>query len=304
MKVTVCALLAVLLACLPMAALAEAPVDKAVIDRFTDTWVCEGTEGYAAEIWYEDGAFRCSGTRFITVNEGYSFEFERCDYDVQANALVCAGGVLRHEAYNEAEGRITAEEVTSGFGATLTVDENHRLHWTGSGDAIPDQLFASLDEVGEESWYDTHDDDDEEDDDNDDNDGESDDVSNAGDAFVGDWMCDRATIYIDEDDGVYTVRVTWGASAFERVVWDYSCTFDPAAGTLSGRGRKSTETYGEEGNLTATEVEYTDGSATFTIEGDWLLWNDAKEDAAQGMRFERIVPEGDNYEGGDDRDDD
>ena len=302
MKLTVCLLLTVLLACLPMAALAEATVDKAVIDRFTDTWVCEGAEGYAAEIWYEDGAFRCSGTRFITVNEGYSFEFERCDYDAQADALVCAGGVLRHESYNEAEGRITAEEVASGFGATLTVDENRRLHWTGSGDAIPDQLFASLDEVGEESWYDTHGDD--ADKDSDDDDGAPEAAGNAGDAFVGDWMCERATIYIDEDDGVYTVRVTWGASAFERVVWDYSCAFDPAAGALTGRGRKSTETYDDEGNLTATEVEYNDGSATFTIEGDRLLWNDAKEDAAQGMRFERIEPEGDDHEGEDDRNDD
>ena len=302
MKLTVCLLLTVLLACLPIAALAEAPVDKAVIDRFTDTWVCEGAEGYAAEIWYEDGAFRCSGTRFITVNEGYSFEFERCDYDAQADALVCAGGVLRHESYNEAEGRITAEEVASGFGATLTVDENRRLHWTGSGDAIPDQLFASLDEVGEESWYDTHGDD--ADRDSDDDGGAPEAAGNAGDAFVGDWMCERATIYIDEDDGVYTVRVTWGASAFERVVWDYSCAFDPAAGALTGRGRKSTETYDDEGNLTATEVEYNDGSATFTIEGDRLLWNDAKEDAAQGMRFERIEPEGDDHEGEDDRNDD
>lgn len=302
MKLTVCLLLTVLLACLPMAALAEAPVDKAVIDRFTDTWVCEGAEGYAAEIWYEDGAFRCSGTRFITVNEGYSFEFERCDYDAQADALVCAGGVLRHESYNEAEGRITAEEVASGFGATLTVDENRRLHWTGSGDAIPDQLFASLDEVGEESWYDTHGDD--ADKDSDDDDGAPDALGNVGDAFVGEWMCERATIYIDEDDGVYTVRVTWGASAFERVVWDYSCAFDPAAGALTGRGRKSTETFDDEGNLTATEVEYNDGSATFTIEGDRLLWNDAKEDAAQGMRFERIEPEGDDHEGEGDRNDD
>jgi hypothetical protein len=285
MKVTVCALLAVLLACLPMAALAEAPVDKAVIDRFTDTWVCEGTEGYAAEIWYEDGAFRCSGTRFITVNEGYSFEFERCDYDAQADALVCAGGVLRHEAYNEAEGRITAEEVASGFGATLTVDENRRLHWTGSGDAIPDQLFASLDEVGEESWFDTHDGDDDDDDDDDADEGNA-------DAFVGDWMCDRASIYIDEDDNVYTVHITWGASAFETVVWDYSCTLD-AAGALTGKGKKAAETYNEDGDLVSTETEYTDGAATFTIDGDALLWADAVEDAAQGMRFTRVEPEGD-----------
>ena len=294
MKKTICALITALLACLPMAALAEAPVDKSVIDSFTDTWVCEGREGYAAEIWYEDGAFRCSGTRFITVNEGYSFEFERCAYDASAKALICEGGVLRHEVYSEAEGRITAEEVASGFGATLTVDENRRLHWTGSGDAIPDQLFASLDEVGEESWYDTHDGDDD-DDDNDDNDDDDDDTDDGdvGDGFIGDWMCERATIYIDEDDGVYTVHITWGASAFETVVWDYSCTLDAATGALSGRGKKSTETYDENGNLTATDVEYTDGSATFTLEGGRLLWNDAKEDAAQGMRFERIEAEAD-----------
>ena len=286
MKKRFCAMLAALLACLAVAALAEAAVDKSVIDSFTDTWVCDNKGGYAAEIWYEDGAFRCSGTRFIDVNDGYSFEFERCAYDAGAKALVCEGGVLRHETYSEAEGRITAEVVASGFGATLTVDEQRHLHWTGSGDAIPDQVFASLDEVGEESWYDTHD----EDGDDDDNAG-----NGPGDAFVGDWMCDRASIYIDEDDGVYNVRVTWGASAFERAVWDYACTLDPATGALTGKGRESVETYSEGGALTATEVLYTDGAATFTLDGDHLLWNDAKEDVAQGMRFERVEPEGDDF---------
>ena len=282
----VCGLLAALLACLPMAALAEAPVDKGVIDAFTDTWVCEGPEGYAAEIWYEDGAFHCMGTRFIAADEGYSFEFERCDYDAQAGALVCSGGVLYHESYSEAQGRIISEEVASGFDATLTVDENHRLHWTGSGDAIPDQRFAPLDEVGEAAWYD---------DGNGDDDGDDTGEDDAGDAFVGDWMCERASIYIDEDDGVYTVRVTWGSSAFEEVFWDYSCTLD-TQGALTGVGKKSTETYDDEGNVVARNVEYTDGAATFVLDGDFLLWNDAKEDAAQGMRFERVEPEGDSDE--------
>ena len=284
MKMLIRAMLAALLACLPMAALAEAPVEQAVIDAFTDTWVGEGNEGYAMEIWYEDGAFRCSGTRFIDVNDGYSFEFESCDYDAAAKALVCEGGVLRHETYNEAEGKITAEAVATGFGATLTVDEAHHLHWTGSGDAIPDQMFASLDEVGEESWYDNHTDDDEEDD-----------AEHIENAFVGDWMCDRATIYIDEDDSVYTVHITWGASAFETAVWDYTCTLDPATGALTGAGKQSTETYDENGERVATDVVYTDGAATFTLDGDALLWNDAKEDVAQGMRFQRVEPEGDDF---------
>ena len=88
-----CGLLAALLACLPMAALAEAPIDKGVIDAFSDTWVNEGHEGYAAEIWYEDGAFHCRGTRFIAADEGYSFEFERCAYDAQAGALICSAKI-------------------------------------------------------------------------------------------------------------------------------------------------------------------------------------------------------------------
>lgn len=285
MKKTICMLLAALLACLPMAAMAEATVDQSVIDSFTDTWVGAGNDGYAAEIWYEDGAFYCRGTRFISVDEGYSFEFKRCAYDAAAKALVCEDGVLTHEVRPEGEERLKSEEVATGFGATLTVDEKRHLHWTGSGDALPDLEYASLDEVGEESWYDTHDDGESEDEDA---------LANAsGDPFVGDWTCERASIFIDEDDRVYTVHITWGASAFERAVWDYTCVPDPATGALTGVGRQNTETYNDNGELISTETVYTDGAAIFTIDGDALLWNDAKENVAEGMRFERVEPEGD-----------
>ena len=118
-------------------------------------------------------------------------------------------------------------------------------------------------------------------------------ANSAGDAFVGDWMCERASIYIDEDDNVYNVHITWGSSAFERAVWDYTCALDPATGALTGVGKESTETYNDNGELVSTEVVYTDGAATFTIDGDALLWNDAKENVAEGMRFERVEPEGD-----------
>ena len=285
MKKYICMLLAALLACLPMAAMAEASVDQSVIDSFWDTWVSVARDGYATEIWYEDGAFHCRGTRFITVDEGYSFEFKRCTYDAQAKALVCEEGVLLHELRPENAEELTYEEVATGFGATLTVDEKHHLHWTGSGEALPDLEYASLDEVGEESWYDTHDD------------GESDDgedfANASADPFVGDWICERASIFIDEDDKVYTVRITWGASAFERAVWEYSCTVDPATGALTGKGKQNTEKYNDNGELIATETVYTDGEATFTIDGDALLWKDAKENVAEGMRFTRVEPEGD-----------
>ncbi len=282
MKKFVCMMLAALLACLSVVALAE--VDQSVIESFTDTWVGEGDGNYAAEIWYEDGAFHCTGTRHISVDEGYSFEFERCAYDAGAGALVFEGGVLRHELRGD-DGKIASEDVATGFGATLTMDEKHHLHWTGSGDALPDLVYATLDEVGEEAWYDNHDDGEEDDDETA--------ANSAGDAFVGDWMCDRASIYIDEDDNVYNVHITWGSSAFERAVWDYTCVLDPATGALTGVGKESTETYNDSGELTATDVVYTDGAAIFAIDGDALLWNDAKENVAEGMRFQRVEPEGD-----------
>jgi len=282
MKKFVCMMLAALLACLSVVALAE--VEQSVIESFTDTRVGEGDGNYAAEIWYEDGAFHCTGTRHISVDEGYSFEFERCAYDAGAGALVFEGGVLRHELRGD-DGKIASEDVATGFGATLTMDEKHHLHWTGSGDALPDLVYATLDEVGEEAWYDSHDDGEEDDDESA--------ANSAGDAFVGDWMCDRASIYIDEDDNVYNVHITWGSSAFERAVWDYTCVLDPATGALTGVGKESTETYNDNGELTATDVVYTDGAAIFAIDGDALLWNDAKENVAEGMRFQRVEPEGD-----------
>ena len=277
MKKFVCMMLAALLACLSVVALAE--VDQSVIESFTDTWVGEGDGNYAAEIWYEDGAFHCTGTRHISVDEGYSFEFERCAYDAGAGALVFEGGVLRHELRGD-DGKIASEDVATGFGATLTMDEKHHLHWTGSGDALPDLVYATLDEVGEEAWYDNHDDGEEDDDETA--------ANSAGDAFVGDWMCDRASIYIDEDDNVYNVHITWGSSAFERAVWDYTCVLDPATGALTGVGKESTETYNDSGELTATDVVYTDGAAIFAIDGDALLWNDAKENVAEGKSQERV----------------
>ena len=45
---------------------------------------------------------------------------------------------------------------------------------------------------------------------------------------------------------------------------------------------------GEDGEVASRVTEYEDGAATFTIDGDgMLIWNDAKENAGDGMRFER-----------------
>ena len=73
----------------------------------------------------------------------------------------------------------------------------------------------------------------------------------------------------------------------EEDIWEYACTLDAETGALTGEGKKSHETIDEEGEVVSSEEIFTDGSATFTLEGDALIWDDAKEDVAQGLRFER-----------------
>ena len=105
--------------------------------------------------------------------------------------------------------------------------------------------------------------------------------------FAGEWLCGAASIYIDEHEGGYDVYIMWDTSDTEESIWEYACTLDGATGALTGKGRKTNETYDEEGEVVSSEVQYTDGSATFTLENDVLIWADAKEDVARGMRFER-----------------
>ena len=105
--------------------------------------------------------------------------------------------------------------------------------------------------------------------------------------FVGEWLCENAAIYIDEEDGVFDVFIMWDTSDTELDIWEYTCTLDAETGGLTGEGRKSHETIDDEGEDSSSEEIFTDGSATFTLENNVLIWDDAKEHVAQGMRFER-----------------
>ncbi len=112
-------------------------------------------------------------------------------------------------------------------------------------------------------------------------------------AFAGRWICERAAINIaDTGDGTYDVKVVWGNSAFDQTEWHYACLFDTDRNLLysSAPGTKEIVGCDESGAATVLSTEYTDGAATFAIDGEGLLtWDDAKEHAADGMRFERGV---------------
>lgn len=116
---------------------------------------------------------------------------------------------------------------------------------------------------------------------------EAEDDEASDNPFFGEWLCDPASIYIDVDEGSYSVYIMWDIDDTKESIWEYDCTLDGATGALTGKGRKTNESYDGEGEVVSSEVEYTDGSATFTIEDNALIWADAKEDVAQGMRFER-----------------
>jgi hypothetical protein len=105
--------------------------------------------------------------------------------------------------------------------------------------------------------------------------------------FVGEWLCEKASIYIDEQDGTFDVFIMWDVSDTEEDIWEYSCTLDAETGVLTGEGKKSHEVIDGEGEVVSSEEVYTDGSATFALEDGTLIWDDAKEAVAQGMRFER-----------------
>ncbi len=105
--------------------------------------------------------------------------------------------------------------------------------------------------------------------------------------FVGEWLCEQASIYIDEQDGTFDVFIMWDVSDTEEDIWEYSCKLDAETGALTGEGKKSHEVIDGEGEVVSSEEVYTDGSATFALEDGALIWDDAKEAVAQGMRFER-----------------
>lgn len=269
------AMLAALVLTLCACACAEAP-EEAVIDRFSDVWV---DDGIAVEIWYgeDDSAFHCSAVLGDGDDENDVWEYEACRYDAEKDALICEGGVHTHETYDESAQSTTSEVVSEGLTAEFGFrDGEDALIWKESEGVAKDFVLRRL------------------------TDAESDDYAQAQ-AYVGRWGCDRATIDIaDNEDGSYAVDITWGNSAAEASEWHYTCLYDANAHRLYNvePGTRAEVTYAENGDVASTEVVYEDGEATFAIEDDGrLIWNDMKENAAEGMRFEAAIEIPEEVEG-------
>jgi len=113
----------------------------------------------------------------------------------------------------------------------------------------------------------------------------------TGPAYLGTWVCGRATIVISDEHPGYRIEITWGNSAAEVTGWSYYCPYTPTDGKLVSEptGVKTDLTYGEDGEVAKSVIGYEDGQATFSIgEDDRLTWIDAKESAGADMAFERV----------------
>jgi len=108
-----------------------------------------------------------------------------------------------------------------------------------------------------------------------------------GSEFLGNWECERASISVEIESVGFAVNVHWGSSAFESTVWTYYCLYDGEKLVNHGDGVKTNITFDEEGNE-SDEVVYEDGAVTFTMEDGKLVWNDEKENAGEGMAFEKL----------------
>lgn len=110
----------------------------------------------------------------------------------------------------------------------------------------------------------------------------------AEETYTGTWVCGRAIIEISyEGEGVFQAKISWSSSAVAHVMWDYKLILDQGKLICSGTGKKAYVEF-KTGDTKATEtIEYTDGSAEFTIEGNHLFWNNFNEHDADNLLFEK-----------------
>jgi len=106
-------------------------------------------------------------------------------------------------------------------------------------------------------------------------------------AFIGTWVCGRASIVIEPESNGYAVNIHWGGSAVESSEWTYFCVFDGEKLVNHGDGVYKIVTYTDDVNFTE-DVQYEDGSASFELVDGNLIWNDEKEDAGNDMTFEYV----------------
>ena len=98
------------------------------------------------------------------------------------------------------------------------------------------------------------------------------------------------TIGIFETRAGYEVTAAASGNAFARTVWLYTCDYDTETDSLISNGEIA-ERYDyayDENQAYSQTLVYSDGKAVFSLDQDgFLIWRDQKENAGEGLRFEK-----------------
>ena len=121
---------------------------------------------------------------------------------------------------------------------------------------------------------------------------ESSEEQNPAAEYAGNYVCDRASIYIgvNDEDGSMNALVNWGSSVSESSIWSMSGTFDPE--TLQFEYHDCVRTdyvYDENGDIESQEEAFTGGHGFMTFKNDGiktLTWQEDQEHVADDMVFE------------------
>ena len=116
----------------------------------------------------------------------------------------------------------------------------------------------------------------------------------SAETFEGEWQCDRATASVYWEEEGFKVLITWGSSAWEHTEWQYSCYYHEEDNKLVAVpfGIRTEYVYGDDGELVSATDIYDDGEAVFFLdEKGYLIWQDQKDNAGEGMRFEKLPDE-------------
>ena len=119
---------------------------------------------------------------------------------------------------------------------------------------------------------------------------------NAIERFEGVWACDRATLEMYWEEEGFRVLIRWGSSAWEHTEWEYSCYYHEENDTVVSMpfGIRTDFVYGDNGELVSATEVYNDGEATFSLDAEGRLhWQDEKENAGEGMAFDKMPEEAD-----------
>ena len=100
------------------------------------------------------------------------------------------------------------------------------------------------------------------------------------DDYEGVWGYERVTVRIECLDDVVYATVYWPNSAAEVAQWEYELNYDGVSDSFISEetGVLTYVTYGEDGEIASSEVQYSDGAASFKLnEEGKLVWTNFKE---------------------------